>query len=141
MCYVVYLGTNKKVIASQWDESKPSFFVEKIPSNELESLKNQFSMKHIYYVGSHTHCGCGFSYDEEFNKEIEDINDSKNDVLKFNELLKEILNTSNECEVFLCWSGDEDEKPECSEIVGPDFFLKGDWVEDKPTFYKVRKFK
>jgi hypothetical protein len=98
-------------------------------------------MEHVYYIGSHEGCGCGFSYDQEFDKNDKDIDDRKKSVFKFNELLRDILSKSDECEVFLCWGGDEAEKPERSQSVSSEFFSKGDWVEERPTFYKIKNSK
>lgn len=138
MCYVVYIGTSQVLGTSEWDESNPSFFIEALSTVDQKEVRKQFSMENVYYVGSHEGCGCGFAYDEEFDKGYEDLNQRKASVLKFNELLKDVLNKSGECEIFLCWGGDESEESERFEVVGSEAFSKGGWVKDKPTFYRVK---
>ncbi|MCA9408591.1 MAG: hypothetical protein H6755_05890 [Candidatus Omnitrophica bacterium] len=144
MCYAVYLGTDQKLNTSKWDEKSPAFYVEEVVDKDEVSVKQHFSKSNIYYVGSHEGCGCGFAYDDEDldindDEDVADNESRKESVVRFNNLLEQIFRNTNELEVFLCWEGDQGLQPEKSDVVTKEYFNNGDWVEDKPTFYKVIK--
>lgn len=138
MCYAVYMGVDIELTASKFDEKSPGFYIEFIEGKNKENdVRKQFTKRFIYYLGSHEGCGCGFSYDED-SDEKERIEASKKDVLQFNKLLQDVLQKSAECEIFLCWEGNQGKAPIKSEVVGVEIFSKGDWVQEEPTFYKLR---
>lgn len=142
MCYVVYLGTDIKLETSAFDEKNPAFYVAELQDSGETAVKQHFTQPNIYYIGSDEGCGCGFSIYEDPDlvndvEEIELMKVRRTNVKKFCDLVDYILTKSNQCEVFLCWDGDQAVNPDTTQTVTPDVFRNGDWVEDEPTMYKV----
>ena len=61
MCMMVYIASDCLLPTSAWDETRPSFHVRELVERD-EPVRRQFSKPHVYYVGSHEGCGCGFQY-------------------------------------------------------------------------------
>ncbi len=69
MCVVCYIATDKKIQEISFNEKAPAFHIEK--EKKVVFHKEVFSLKHIYYIGSHQGCGCGFT-SEELPQEVID---------------------------------------------------------------------
>jgi len=80
------------------------FYIWKKPTeDELNNLRNKFTKKNIYYVGSDTGCSCGFMYEEDEDfEEDENEKDSPNELIKF---IKEKCDNEN-IELYSCWEGE-----------------------------------
>jgi|688.fasta_scaffold330524_3 hypothetical protein len=59
MCFVLYIASPKPLPLVGWDETTGDIHTEPISDRDLP-VKAHFKNPHIYYVGSDTHCGCGF---------------------------------------------------------------------------------
>ena len=55
MCLMLYLGCNQPVPAMKG----PWLTVEDVPSGDA-AIRQWFTKKHVYFIGSHTGCSCGF---------------------------------------------------------------------------------
>ena len=62
MCLGVYFAAAAPLGTIDWTPEHPVFNVAGLTEHE-EPVRRQFSQPHIYYLGSHTRCGCGFQAD------------------------------------------------------------------------------
>ncbi len=69
MCVVCYIASNKKIKEIPFNEKSPAFHIEK--AKKVVFHKEVFTLKHMYYIGSHQGCGCGFASYEIPNKVID----------------------------------------------------------------------
>ena len=61
MCFALYLASDRAVPIIPWDESTRHLHTEPVDADNLEVLQ-RFKFPNVCYVGSDTHCGCGFRY-------------------------------------------------------------------------------
>jgi hypothetical protein len=59
MCLGVYLAAAVPLEPITWSPERPAFNVAGLTEHE-DPVRRQFSQPHIYYLGSHSRCGCGF---------------------------------------------------------------------------------
>ncbi|MCK4917989.1 MAG: hypothetical protein KAS51_07225 [Candidatus Omnitrophica bacterium] len=142
MCMAVYLGSDIELPTSKWDKNKPSFYAEN--AQEDDNVKKQFTKKNIYYLGSHEGCGCGFSYDDnevnpEYSEEVKDNELRKDSVKHLVQYLKNALEKTTELELFICWEGEQGEKPNKRATITVEEILGTYWSLDTREFYKVIK--
>jgi hypothetical protein len=59
MCFVLYMAAATEIPIIPWDEKTRGIHTE--PLSDLDgSIAAHFLHPHVYYIGSDTHCGCGF---------------------------------------------------------------------------------
>lgn len=64
MCVNVFIASDRKLPTVPWNPLEPSLYVR--PVDELDQdLRDVFSKRHVYFVGSHEGCGDGFSFGVE----------------------------------------------------------------------------
>jgi len=131
MCLGVYLAAPDSLPEIQWSQERPAFNVGPITPDEA-SVRRHFSHPHVYYLGSHTQCGCGFSSREE-----PELADRRRSLESLQAYLADAT-LRGPVELFVCWDGDYAEDPrqriqlQAKELAGRD-----DWLEDR-TFVEVR---
>jgi hypothetical protein len=59
MCFTLYLAANKAIPIVPWDENTRHLHTETVDADDRR-LSGQFKYPNVCYVGSDTHCGCGF---------------------------------------------------------------------------------
>lgn len=59
MCFVLYIACPKPLPLIAWDEATRDIHTEPLSDRDLP-VKAHFQNAHVYYIGSDTHCGCGF---------------------------------------------------------------------------------
>lgn len=59
MCFMLYMAADQSIPTILWDEHNPSLHTEDLNKNNLDVARH-LSKKHKKYVGSDSHCGCGF---------------------------------------------------------------------------------
>ena len=98
MCLGVFLASGLPLALVPWDSQAPAFNV--VPLTEHEApVRQQFSLAHVVYAGSHTGCSCGFR---------SDANDPAAVSRSREALLRYIgqASATGPVEVFVCWEGD-----------------------------------
>lgn len=96
MCLSVYIGLDNKI---SFEKSNNDFLkFENLTENETP-IKNKFSKKNVYYLGSDTGCSCELTIEDTFNP-IKDK--SPQEFLKFLEKITKI----EDVELYSCWDGD-----------------------------------
>lgn len=59
MCFVLYIATPKPLPIVPWDDKARGIHTEQLSEHD-KSVAAHFHYPHVYYIGSDTHCGCGF---------------------------------------------------------------------------------
>jgi hypothetical protein len=129
MCIMVYVASDDPHLAALWDKTDRAFRVAAL-TDPAEPVRRQFTRPHVYYVGSHEHCGCGFQCDEP---------DGTSDRASANwasrrrlaEFLADALQRQPPVELFTCWDGDQAAEPEHRGRIRP-----ADLVRDRTVFHE-----
>ena len=128
MCMTLYVASDKPLPLINWNESNPNFNVTELDESS-QSVRKQFSKPHVYYLGSHQCCGCGFNYGQYDYGEEED-KASRKSVRRLAEYLSQSVNNAGPLELYSCWSGDEEDELEfheewkTKEISGETFWFQ-----------------
>jgi hypothetical protein len=104
MCRVLYVASDSELPIIPWDVSNPKFHVS-ASDPDIESVRNHFSKNCVYYLGSHEGCGCGFHYNDFYEKL--DKADRIDSFSRLKQYLSDAVKTNGSLEVFACWSGEE----------------------------------
>lgn len=121
MCMLVFIGADRELERVPWDPERPAFRVEDLEAGH-RGVRRHFEGKHVYAVGSHTHCACGFQYGQ--NPDLE--SDEEQRVLArqarrdFADYLAGQLAESDEVTLWACWDGDQDADVERQRTLTPD---------------------
>lgn len=107
MCMMLYVAADKPLTPIAWDEKHPAFNVTAI-DEALKDVRRQFSKAHIYYLGAHTGCSCGFRYGDETG---DGEREEREAVLSLSHYLSEAAVFAGPLELYSCWSGDEAKPP------------------------------
>ena len=64
MCLSVFLGSDRDLPFVDWTVERPGFNVSPLTPGE-EFVRKWLHQQHVYALGAHTHCGCGFQRNED----------------------------------------------------------------------------
>lgn len=104
MCLAVYIASDHELPLRAFDPQARGFNVTPLTPRE-ESVREQFSLPHVVYAGSHTSCSCGFV--EEGEEDRETSARSRADLIEY---LEAALGRGA-IEIFTCWEGDQSNEP------------------------------
>ncbi len=120
MCLAVYIAADSDLATVAWQEASPSVYVEEAKDFDRE-LRNQFSKRHIYYVGSHEGCGCGFRRATSAQRDDTDV-EARRMQASHQELatyLHQHLDRAGTIEMFACWEGDQGKPASDRGVIDP----------------------
>jgi len=135
---MLYLAADNPLPLIDWQEDTTVFCVTELSESE-QIVKKQFTKPFVAYAGSFEGCSCGFSYDEELS---EDEDDAKRDILaresvkQLSEYLTDIVKKGF-VEIFTCWDGDQEVKPEERIVVTPAYFGGNQFALEEKWFIEV----
>src|SRR5262245_17262888 len=117
MCTVFYVAA--EVPLPELPERMPPAPLSARPIRDAEeAVRVHFSKPHIYFLGSHTGCSCGFQYGEYVDEDAE----GRESVRQLGAYLAAAVAHSGPVEVFACWDGDEALPVDQRETVTPNVF-------------------
>lgn len=120
---MLYIASDKPLPLVEWREDEPAFNVTELSGSDVQ-VKKQFDKSYVVFAGAHTGCSCGFNYGElpieDQDDELEDRR-SRDSVGSLAQYLSERLRYGP-VELFSCWDGDQNEKPEQKLTVSIDYF-------------------
>lgn len=122
MCMVLFLASDKSLPLIDWDEKNPTFFVAELTESN-QRIRQKFNRKFVYYLGSHSYCGCGFSYEQNpFLREADLIEEkkAKETVKKLLEYLSVALKTTDSVDLYSCWDGDYFAPADFLSVLNPN---------------------
>ncbi len=133
MCMVVYIAADKPLPTIAWDPDNRQLNVMQLKGEREENVRSHFSKPHVYYVGSHLGCGCGFSYGQhpDFEKE-EEAGEARTCVADLSAYLKSAIAAAGPVELYACWSGDEGDSVQARrEATYADIGGEAFWLEER----------
>ena len=104
---------------------RPEFYELLRRELTTERVRVHFALPHVYFVGSHTGCSCGFSYGWAAGDEEEA---GRASVGALGHYLAAAAASGQSLELYACWDGDESKPAAARAEVSPDFF-RGDAEE------------
>jgi hypothetical protein len=118
---MLYLASAVPLKTSEFSAESPGFYVGEI-SPEEKAVRVHFSKPFVYFLGSHTNCGCGFDYNPEYSEGESGQPTSATSRRALSALLH-ALTKREDVEVFACWSGDETAEVVARKQASPHDFL------------------
>lgn len=141
VCYAIYIASDAILPTSRWDENNPQFYVSDAQEVE-EKVAKLFSKPHIYFVGSHTHCSCGFfygpdwAYDEDGKDDLQQETDSARKLVSY---LDSALEKTDELELFVSWEGDQHEFSVKKKEISPQALIGDEFPLDEGDFAIIKR--
>jgi len=105
MCMVLYAAADAPLRAIPDDGPVP-LTVRPINTAE-EAVRERFSKQHVYFLGSHSGCSCGFSYGYSPTTDAA----GRASVAQLGSYLAHSVGALGPIELYACWVGDEAEPP------------------------------
>ena len=132
MCLVIYLATDADLPQVAWDKNAPALNVRK---PKRKRVRGEFDAPHVYEIGAHTGCGCGFLTDGDDSAEAVKTSESRAALRSFVEQALQ----RGEVELLVSWSGDE-KKDARAMVVSPEELVDADFDSawDQPIRIDVR---
>ena len=129
MCMVLYAAADvqlRLIAAGDTPASTPPpLSVRPIEHAEVV-VRERFTRTHVYFLGAHTGCSCGFGYDEPGN----DAAAGRESVRQLRAWLAEQVASAGTLELYACWDGDEGEPATAQERITVAYFRDdADWFE------------
>ena len=128
---VLFLGTEAALDTTGWSEEAPAFYVGE-PEEREASVRKHFNTSRVYYLGSHTGCGCGYEFGQDpawydwaaSDPEAADADpDGPTSRQSLAALLRSLLDAGHPVELYALWSGDEDTPPDHRSRIRPEAVL------------------
>jgi hypothetical protein len=136
MCWVLYLAADRQLSQRPFQPSSPGFNVS-VPSGRETVVRKQFSKPHVYAVGAHTGCGCGFDRGQANPDHPEELQATEASLQALHGYLGEALELAGSLELFACWDGDQAAAPDHHvKLRLADFTTGMTWFPDR-TFVEV----
>jgi hypothetical protein len=120
MCWALYLASNEILPSVPWIDDAPGFNNQQLERRE-QSVKKQFTLNNVIYLGSHTGCGCGFSEANPDDPQDVELRSKTMHVLA--DYLSELLARGIQLQMFFCWEGGEGEQTSGRKVLHPQDFL------------------
>lgn len=130
MCLAVYIASDQELPLKAFDPQARGFNVKPLTSREA-TVREQFSLPHVVYAGSHTSCSCGFV--EESEDDDESVTQSRADLVGY---LESAL-SRGATEIFTCWEGDQSNVPRRRlQLSVAELSRTAQWLEEM-TFVEL----
>jgi hypothetical protein len=94
---------------------------------ERQAVRVHFTKPHVYRVGAHTGCSCGFVYGD--GDDADEDAAGRESVRRLGAYLASALGAAGTVELYACWDGDEPEPEAARAVVVP-----ADFTGDAPRF-------
>ena len=124
-CMAIYLAADGPLPLVEWQAEAPGFYIIDLETDNDRLVRAQFTVPHVYFAGSHSHCGCGFNYGRiaQFERDPEELVRKHNSLAAMSEYLAHEIGRVGEIELFACWDGDQAADPEIHRALTPGSLL------------------
>ena len=116
MCMMVYIASSQPLDLVAWDEAQPAFYVSDLHESVLR-VREQFTLPHVYYAGSHEGCGFQCGQYPEFDDDERHLKRASLD--SFAAYLSCQLVRCGAIELYACWDGDQTVAPDHQRTLTP----------------------
>lgn len=130
---MVYIASDKPLPLIGWSEDKPAFCVSDLTKYE-KAVESQFKFSHVYNAGSHQGCGCGFFKDFKEGDELARAHDN---YIQLNAYLQKAREMGANNQIFSCWDGDQDARPEFREQIGLNHLVDSNFEFKEKALYEI----
>jgi hypothetical protein len=116
---VLYVAADAPL--SEIAATNPSGFFSARPiEGDEEAVRRHFTKSHVYFLGAHGGCSCGFSYG--LGEDDEEDQRGRESVRQLRQYLDAATAQVGAVEVYACWVDDEAEPAASSQTLGTDQF-------------------
>ena len=130
MCLGIYLAAAAPLDTIEWAPERPAFNVAGLTERE-DPVRRHFSQPHIYYLGSHSRCGCGFQANGDRDPAAGER--SRAALAAYVGAARRL----GPAELFVCWEGDYAVPPERRlRLTAGELEADADWTEEL-TFVEI----
>ena len=124
MCLGVFIASDSILPLVAWNVERPGFNVsDPLPSEQ--SVRKWLTRPHVYSLGSHTHCGCGFQQNED---------NAPADVATSRQALSEYVAAAAEhgaVDMYVCWNGEAGDELTAEVTLSIDALVTDEsWIEE-----------
>jgi hypothetical protein len=140
MCMALYVAAAEPLPIVGWNESKPAFNVQELSDSE-QIVRRHFTKPHVYYLGAHTGCSCGFAFGQLESTSAEDEAEEtagRASVAALQKYLRDAVQRTGEVELYSCWEGDQGHVPEQNIDITPESFAGDAFRFPEKAFFRVR---
>lgn len=132
MCLVIYLATDAQLPVVAWDKTAPAFNV-RLPKRKR--VRGEFNAAHVYEIGAHTGCGCGFLTDGNGSDDSVKTSESR---MALRSYVEQALQGGG-VELLVSWLGDE-KKDARAVVMSPEELGTADFDSawNQPIRIKVK---
>lgn len=118
MCLSVFLASDTELPLVEWNVERRGFNVSQLAPGE-EAVRKWLSHRHVYALGAHTHCGCGFQRNED---------NAPEDVAASRQALSDYVAAAvlrGPVDLYVCWNAEV-----MDELTGEGMLRPGALVTD-----------
>ena len=134
MCTLVYIAADGPLPTIPWDDTNPAFHVVELTSPEDRRVESQFRKSHIYYMGAHEKCGCGFQYGQHplADDDPDKMERKRETMIRLAKYVSEAVTIYGSVQIFACWCGDQ-ELPSTGHVT-----MKVTQLRSEPFWFSER---
>ena len=147
MCFVLYAASRIDPPLIPWNEQLPELYTSEL-SDDCEVVRANFTLPHVFYIGSHDGCGCGFRYipleailqeDAEaiYSEGVEHQKYTQPNHRKLFDYIEREFKNEPFLELYGCWSGEEAERSTTEAEVRLDRIADPGFCFRERGFYRV----
>lgn len=115
MCLAVYLSSETPLLIIPWRDAAPGLYVSHRVLDR-RGVGRHLTKPYLYFIGTHTGCGCGFLYEGVVPGTPEHA-ETRSAYQNLSEYLQRYA-AGCMVEIYTCWGGDEEAEPEHRRRVG-----------------------
>jgi hypothetical protein len=104
MCMILYAAADTPLPTLPMGDPPAPLSVRAIRASE-EPVRAHFGKPHVYVLGAHTGCSCGFSYGDGGDEDAA----GRESVRRLGAYLATAVGRAGPVELYACWGGDEAE--------------------------------
>jgi hypothetical protein len=139
MCLALFIASDEPLPFVSWDARSPSFHTQALGPAEQDVLA-RFTKPHVYFLGAHTGCACGFNYGLRDVRDADDLAEeaaSHASVAALRDYVRRAVVQQGEVELFASWEADWHQQPEEYLRITPDWFGGERFAMPEKTLFHV----
>src|SRR5213593_2501063 len=128
MCQRLYIASSEPLRRLKKTKHEPYLEVRPLEDGGTRVRRHfREEFEHVYVAGAHVSCGCGFPEHPSHHKPRKIAQEDRLTMLRLHQYLLPIVGKRPRVQLYLCWWGDEDEKPQAEreahlgELTDPSF--------------------
>lgn len=135
----VFIAAAEPLPFISWNHASPAFHLQALSSAE-DGVRARFAKRHVYFLGAHTGCSCGFNYGLREVRRAEDQAEeiaSQASVAALRAYLRDAVERQGEVELFSSWEEDWHNEPEQRLTITPEWFSGDSFAMPERVLFSV----